>query len=563
MPRPPSRVGRLSALLALALGLIVAPAPARAADTAEVSNQPYENRSVQVTAGEFVNVYDPSVGENERWYYNDHTMVRDRATGLWHVFAITHAEPANPLDEKFFGHATAPSPRGPWTKQPFALQADPTAGETHIWAPYVLFHGGTYYLFYAGGTADHEAYRMHLATSKDLTTWTRHPGNPLFTDGFDGRDPMVTRVGDQWVMYYTANSTPAGGHHIVAYRTSPDLVHWSDRRTAFEHPAIGTFGGPTESPFVVQRGNSWYLFVCCESGYQDTRVYRSEDPFHFTVDQLAGRIEAHAAEVVKDDSGTGQWYVTGAGWGQGGLWLAPLNWRTPVVTKGRLVSTPYYRAVVQTAPESRLVSYEADPTGRGAYRPVTDSSFRSTAPYLAVGTFGPTDTAGAARNVTVSPDGTDVRLAGIPLGDEPVTVDWRFRFAPTTVDVDLTWHVTGPTSAPVWEAAWNVDSALPRLEDPAGADRDGDAAGFTRWTLATDETTTLAVAYRDGSAWSEDNRWFNRPSGSIAWQPLWQPGGRSLPVGDLAGGTWRIGVSGAPADTGFAEALAASLNGTA
>ncbi|MFF0371773.1 glycoside hydrolase [Micromonospora sp. NPDC005087] len=562
MSRLPSRVGRLSVLLAAALSLIATPVPAWAADPPAIDNQPYENRSTMVGAGDFVPVYDPSVGENERWYYNDHTMVRDRRTGEWHIFAITHAEPANPLDERFFGHATAPSPRGPWTKQPFALEADPAAGESHIWAPYVLFHGGTYYMYYAGGTADHTAYRMQLATSKDLKTWTRHPANPLFTDGFDGRDPMVTRVGSQWVMYYTANSTPAGGHHIVAYRTSRDLVHWGARQTAFEHPATGTFGGPTESPFVVRHGGSWYLFVCCESGYQDTRVYRSADPFHFSVDQLAGQINAHAAEVVKDDSGTGDWYVTGAGWGQGGLWLAPLHWRTPVVTKGRVVTTPYYRAVVQTAPQARLVSYDADPAGRGEYRPVTDSSSRSTAPYLAVGAFGPTDVAGAARDVTVSADGTDLSLNGIPFGDEPVTADWRFRFDAATTDLSLVWHVAGPTTAPVWEAAWNLDSALPRLGDPGQQDRDGDAAGFTSWTLATDDTTTLVAAYRAGSAWNEDNRWFHRPSGSIAWQPLWQPGGRSLPLGDLPGGTWRLGVSGTAADTSFAEALAAGLNGS-
>ena len=161
-----------------------------------------------VAAGKFTKVYDPSVGETGPWYYNDHTLVQDRATGTWHVYAITHAEPANPLDEKSFGHATAPTPNGPWTKQPPALVADPAAGESHIWAPYVMYDAGTYYMFYAAGTPDHTAYRMHLATSTDLMHWTRDAANPLFTDGFDGRDPMVRKVGDQWVMYYTANSTP-------------------------------------------------------------------------------------------------------------------------------------------------------------------------------------------------------------------------------------------------------------------------------------------------------------------------------------------------------------------
>jgi hypothetical protein len=300
---------RLLVLLLLA-GLLVTPA---AADPAPPT----------VSAGQFVRVYDPSVGETQQWYYNDHTLVRDVVTGTWHVFAITHAEPANPLDEKNFGHATAPSPTGPWTKRPFALTADPAAGESHIWAPYVLYDNGLYYMFYAAGTPDHAAYRMHLATSTDLTTWTRSPANPLFTDGFDARDPMVTRVGPQWVMYYTANSTPQGGNHQVAYRTSGDLVHWSAKRVAFEHPAAGTSGGPTESPFVVFRGGWWYLSVCCDQGYQDTRVYRSLDPFHFSVNDLAGRVDAHAAEIVTEPSGAT--WVTGAGWGQGGLHLAPLS----------------------------------------------------------------------------------------------------------------------------------------------------------------------------------------------------------------------------------------------
>ncbi|SFQ66400.1 Repeat domain-containing protein [Amycolatopsis arida] len=281
-----------------------------------------------VSAGTFFRVYDPSVGETQRWYYNDHTMIRDVATGTWHVYAITHPEPANPLDEKNFGHATAPSPSGPWTKRPFALTADPAAGESHIWAPHVIYDNGRYYMFYAAGTPDHAAYRMHLATSTDLNTWVRSSANPLFTDGFDGRDPMVTKVGTQWVMYYTATRTPQGGNHQVAYRTSTDLTHWSGKQVAFEHPRAGTVGGPTESPFVVWRGGWWYLFICCDSDYKDTRVYRSRDPFRFSVNDLAGRIHTHAAEVVTEPSGTT--WVTGAGWGQGGLFLAPLRWSSPL-----------------------------------------------------------------------------------------------------------------------------------------------------------------------------------------------------------------------------------------
>ncbi len=93
---------RLLALVLLFTGLMAAPAGAAPAPPT-------------VSAGTFIRVYDPSVGESTQWYYNDHTLIRDVVTGTWHVYAITHAEPANPLDEKNFGHATAPSPNGPWT----------------------------------------------------------------------------------------------------------------------------------------------------------------------------------------------------------------------------------------------------------------------------------------------------------------------------------------------------------------------------------------------------------------------------------------------------------------
>jgi predicted GH43/DUF377 family glycosyl hydrolase len=53
--------------------------------------------------------------------------------------------------------------------------------------------------------------------------WQRHDRNPMVVDGFDARDPMVLRVGDVWVMYYTGNSEPSGGHHVVYAVTSKDL----------------------------------------------------------------------------------------------------------------------------------------------------------------------------------------------------------------------------------------------------------------------------------------------------------------------------------------------------
>jgi arabinan endo-1,5-alpha-L-arabinosidase len=279
-----------------------------------------------VTAGEFVKIYDPSVGEQKPWYINDHCFIYGDE-GKWHLFGITHEEPANPLDERNFAHATAGTLlQQPWDKQPFALSVATDAPwlERHLWAPHVIKHDGLYYMFYCGGDNDSSKYKIHLATSPDLKTWTRHPKNPMVVDGIDARDPFILRQGDHWLMYYTATSKPEGGNHVVACVSSKDLVTWGDKKVVFTDPTIGTFGGPTESPVVVQRGKEYYLFIGPRPGYHDSDVFVSTDPLHWDIENKVGHFPAHAAEVIRDCDG--KWYISRAGWGAGGVFLAPLTW---------------------------------------------------------------------------------------------------------------------------------------------------------------------------------------------------------------------------------------------
>jgi arabinan endo-1,5-alpha-L-arabinosidase len=277
-----------------------------------------------VKSGEFAKIYDPSVGENAAWYINDHCFIRGR-DGTWHMYGITHAEPLGPLDEHNFSHAVADSlTQRPWRKLPFALSVDPTWNEIHLWAPHVIEHEDLYYMYYCAGDLDNSKYKIYLATSDDLIHWERHPKNPMVVDGYDARDPYILRVGDEWVMYYTATSDPKGGNHIVACQTSRDLITWSNRRTVFTDPSTGTWGGPTESPTVIRRGKTYYLFIGPRDDYRGTCIYKSQDPFHWDIKNLAGQINAHAAEVIRDSQG--KWYVSHCGWGQGGVYLAPLHW---------------------------------------------------------------------------------------------------------------------------------------------------------------------------------------------------------------------------------------------
>ncbi len=289
----------------------------------EVQNPPKQvtpETNVLVDAGAFT----PFFSAKEPWCINAHTLVQG-PNGTWHVFGITHPKPLDFFKDpgRQLAHATARALlQGPWQAQPPAVRADwERYREYLLWAPHVIRHEQTYYMFVCAGAKDTHRYRLHLLTSADLQTWTRHPGNPLLTDGFDGRDPMVMPLQNGWVLYYTATTTPAGGNHIVACVTSRDLVHWADRKVVFTHPQAGTFGGPTESPFVVRRGPRYYLFVC-DNDWTD--VYVSGDPFHWDFEKKAGRIRSHASEVVRDEHG--QWYISHAGWMSGPVCLAPLHW---------------------------------------------------------------------------------------------------------------------------------------------------------------------------------------------------------------------------------------------
>ncbi|PWH07464.1 glycosyl hydrolase family 32 [Brachybacterium endophyticum] len=318
---------------------------------------------IALTPGQKRHLLDASPSPRAPWYINDHTVVRDEQ-GTWHVFGIWHPEPAAPLDETFFLHASAPSlTPDAWSIHDPVLHARTDLGETHVWAPHVIRHEGSYLMFYCGGTADHTRYRIELATSTDLFTWEHHQGGPVFEDGFDARDPMVLRDGDRWLMYCTRTSRPGGGFHEVSVRQSRDLVTWSAPSVAYRSTQSGTVGGPTESPFVVPvtadgaiadaapadavpadtspadavpagaapadgagRPEGWILFVCESGEYDRTLAYFSRDPMHF---EDAGRIEVdldeHCAEIVVDPGTSRSVWITGGGWGRGGLSIRPLR----------------------------------------------------------------------------------------------------------------------------------------------------------------------------------------------------------------------------------------------
>lgn len=303
---------------------------------------------VPFRVGTFRKIYEPGPRDAsgrppKGWHLNDHTFIRGE-DGTWHLFGIAWTDPGvEPWPTSaFLEHATSPALTGPgakWERRDSVMQQQGDRFETVMWAPHVIRHDGLCHMFVATGGPDQTNWGITRATSTDLNVWTRAGKVPLFRDGFHARDPMVMWQPEEelWVLYYTANERPERGRHVVAYRTSRDLETWGERRIAYADKLVGTAAGPTESPFVVRRGDVYYLLIGprpyevpapgvayhLQPGYVGTDVFASRDWRSWTDADLVGHIPAHAAELIEAD---GSWFVSSGGVGQGGLSLAPFEW---------------------------------------------------------------------------------------------------------------------------------------------------------------------------------------------------------------------------------------------
>lgn len=134
-------------------------------------------------------------------------------------------------------------------------------------------HEGLFYLFY--NAKDREAMEQTgLATSPDLRTWTRHPGNPLVrtTPGaWDSRfrsDPYVVRDGGRWLMFHFGYD---GRHAQEGLAWSDDLRHWH------QHPEPILKVGPPGSldsthahkPAVIRHQGVLYHYYCACRPHQE------------------------------------------------------------------------------------------------------------------------------------------------------------------------------------------------------------------------------------------------------------------------------------------------------
>lgn len=238
---------------------------------------------------------DPAVYETPFQFVKDFSLVYG-PDKRWHIFSIsgnfvgTH-EWREPGQERTFSHGSSADLKT-WTHHaPVLSITDETYpdgngryADRNIWAPHVIAHEGTYYMFYTS-VNEHVSQSVSLATSTDLFNWREHEKNPVFTledvdwalwrrDGWaDCRDPMVLKADDGFYLYVTATAKEAdadGNRGVVAVARSSDLVSWSTGTIALRTPL------PPESPQVWKQGELY----CMLTSSNGAGSFISEHPVH-------------------------------------------------------------------------------------------------------------------------------------------------------------------------------------------------------------------------------------------------------------------------------------------
>lgn len=218
--------------------------------------------------------------------------------GAYHVFFL--AAPRSLQDPHLrhhnarVGHAVSTDLVN-WTRLPDALVAGPEGSfdDVATWTGSVLQHpDGGWWMFYTGVTPGRTGLIQQIgaATSEDLMTWRKHPGNPLVTadrrwyetDGDEGgvgtefRDPWVLPDpdGDGWHMLITSRSALGvpDDRGVLGHAVSEDLVHWQVRPPLVD-PGAG-FAQLEVTQVAEVDGRAVLLFSCLRDRFAAARLAR-------------------------------------------------------------------------------------------------------------------------------------------------------------------------------------------------------------------------------------------------------------------------------------------------
>lgn len=250
--------------------------------------------------------------------------------GTWHLYHIAGTPGVScglPGNELFFGHATTRDFLA-WETHEACFFIDVRGWDHgHVFAPYVIAHGGRHWMFYTGVATDNTQ-RIGVATSADLFHWERAGDRPVIrpeeygwafcptSGGAACRDAHVIPHGGGFQLYYTA--VQKHGHGCVARASSRDLLHWRDEGIVYGFSAWNQ----CESSNVQPRGRDWLLFF---GGHHAWSYVVSDNPLRWPdVTPRPLRADITGMEVIRRAGD--RWLVAYFGLNHYRLLVGVLDW---------------------------------------------------------------------------------------------------------------------------------------------------------------------------------------------------------------------------------------------
>jgi predicted GH43/DUF377 family glycosyl hydrolase len=164
-----------------------------------------------------------------------------------------------------------------WQLEPPCLRPNEGAAWERggLYKPCLVKIDGTFHLFYNAKTEEPRGWheQIGVATSQDLKTWTRYPGNPIIPNGGAGSwdekfasDPCVLHDNGTWVFFYYGLDAKGKARDLVAVGRDP--LH--PRKLSQILIDVGQPGDVDETyahkPGVVWHDGVLYHFYCAVSG---------------------------------------------------------------------------------------------------------------------------------------------------------------------------------------------------------------------------------------------------------------------------------------------------------
>lgn len=149
-----------------------------------------------------------------------------------------------------------------------------------LYKPCLVEDNGTFYLFYNAKNSEKRwREQTGVATSTDLSNWTRYQGNPVIANGGSGSwderfasDPAVFKDGKTWVFYYYSLDTKGKARDLLALGKDPFHAEKVDK-ILIDVGLPGTVDSTyAHKPSVIYHDGALYHFYCAVSGKYPNEV---------------------------------------------------------------------------------------------------------------------------------------------------------------------------------------------------------------------------------------------------------------------------------------------------